>query len=119
MTAEPAARVLAVQFAITLLAGLAGLFYDRATGLSAAAGGVLCLGPNALAMAGLFTRRRARDPRAEGRRMLRARVVRWAAGLLGLGLLLALWPEVRPLPLFGAYALALAAPLAWHAFDGR
>ena len=114
----PAARILAVQLAITLL-GLAGIFYDRATGLSAAAGGALCLGPNALAAAGLFTRRRARDPRAEGRRMLRARVVRWAAGLLGLGLLLALWPEVRPLPLFGAYALALAAPLLWHAFDGR
>ena len=118
MTAEPAARILAVQAAITLL-GLAGLFYDRATGLSAAAGGALCLAPNALAAAMLFARRRARDPRAEGRRMLRARIVRWAASLLGLGLLLALWPEVRPLPLFGAYTLALAAPLVWHAFDGR
>lgn len=108
--AMPVARVLVAQLAVTLLC-VAGIFYDRTAGLSAAMGGALCLLPNALAAAILFRRRRARSVRDEQRRMQLAWTLRWLGALAGLGLIFGLHPEVRPVPLFAAYAAALAAPL--------
>ncbi len=109
----PVAHVLAAQLAVTLLC-LAGIFYDRAAGMSGAMGSALCLIPNALAASVLFRRQRARSVREEQRRMRVAWALRWLGALAGLGLILGLYPEVRPIPLFAAYAATLAAPLIGH-----
>ena len=107
----PVERVLLAQGALALL-GLAGSFYDREAGLAVCAGGLLALGPNALAARALF--RRARSVRAAGRGLYRAQALRWAATLAGFAAVFALWPGVAAPALFAAYLLALCAPLLWH-----
>ncbi len=106
----PIHRILAVQCAITLLL-VAGIFYDRAGGISALLGAALCVGPNAASAAVLFRSHRARDLREEQRRLHVSWAVRWLLALIGFGLVMALYPGLRPLPLFAAYAVTLAAPL--------
>lgn len=113
MAALPVGRILAAQLLITLLC-MAGVFYDWNLGLSAAAGGVLCLFPNALAAWSLFRKDRARGIREEQRRMHRAWAIRWLGTLLGLGLIFGFYREVQPLALFAAYAAAQAAHLIGH-----
>lgn len=114
----PVARVLAIQCAVTLL-GVAGFFYDRETGCSALAGGLLALIPNVLAAAGLFRRERPRAVRDEGRRMRTAQAIRWIATLAGFAAVFAWLPGVLPVPLFATYVLVHAAPLVWHMWDTR
>ena len=104
------ARTLAVQLLITLL-GLAGIFYDRTIGLAVAAGGALCWMPNALAAAVVFRERRAQSLNEEKRRMWRAEAIRWLGMLAGLGLILGIFPEIEPFPLFVAFATALVLPV--------
>jgi len=74
-------------------------------------GGLLCVLPNAVAVAVLFRARRARNLREEQRRLHVAWAVRWLLALAGFGLIVVFYPDVRPLPLFAAYAATLAAPL--------
>ncbi len=113
MAALPVGRILAAQLLITLLC-MAGVFYDWNLGLSAAAGGALCLFPNALAAWNLFRKDRARGIREEQRRMHRAWAIRWFGALLGLGLIFGFYREVQPLALFAAYAATQAAHLIGH-----
>lgn len=113
MAALPVGRILVAQLLIALLC-LAGVFYDREIGLSAATGGALCLIPNALAAMCLFRRKRASGVREEQRRMRYAWMIRWLGTLIGLGLIFGFYREVQPLALFAAYAAAQAAHLIGH-----
>ena len=113
MAALPVGRILGAQLLITLLC-MAGVFYDRDLGLSAAAGGALCLFPNAFAARALFRKERAKGIRDEQRRMHRAWALRWLGALIGLGLIFGFYREVQPLALFAAYAAAQAAHLIGH-----
>lgn len=113
VAALPVGRILVAQLLMTLLC-LAGIFYDRNLGLSAATGGILCLFPNALAARVLFRKDRARGIRDEQRRMRRAWAIRWLGTLVGLGLIFGFYREVQPLALFSAYAATQAAHLIGH-----
>ncbi len=113
MVALPVSRILAAQLLITLLC-MAGVFYDWNLGLSAAAGGALCLFPNGLAIWSLFRKNRARGIRDEQRRMRRAWAIRWLGTLLGLSLIFGFYREVQPLALFAAYAATQASHLIGH-----
>ena len=114
----PIHRILTVQCVITLLLA-AGIFYDRTGGISAMLGAALCVGPNAASVAVLFRARRARDLREEQRRLHVAWATRWLLALIGFGLVMVLYPQVRPLPLFAAYAVSLAAPLTVNWMNTR
>ena len=113
MAALPVGRILSAQLLITLLC-LAGVFYDREIGLSAATGGALCLFPNALAAMCLFRRKRASGVREEQRRMRYAWMIRWLGTLIGLGLIFGFYREVQPLALFATYVAAQATHLIGH-----
>ena len=113
IAALPVNRILAAQLLVTLLC-MAGVFYDREIGLSAATGGALCLFPNALAALYLFRRKRAGGVQEEQRRMRYAWAIRWLGTLIGLGLIFGFYREVQPLALFAAYAAAQAAHLIGH-----
>ncbi len=110
MVAASISRVLAAQFLVTLLAS-AGIFYDWKLGMAMMLGALLCWVPNVLAACWLFQTRRAKGIRDEWRRMRRTWMLRWLVTLAGFGLVLGLWPEVSPLPLFAAYVATQAVAL--------
>ena len=113
ITALPVGRILVAQLLIVLLC-LAGSVYDREIGFSAAAGGMLCLFPNALAGMCLFRRKRAGGIQEEQRRMRHAWVIRWIGTLVGLGLVFGFYREVQPVAFFATYAAAQATHLIGH-----